>query len=58
MKSERELKELAEKHGVKTTMRRWFDCKTEDGRIETRFMDLPRPRADILDELEELGAMQ
>jgi hypothetical protein len=57
VKSERELRALAEQHGIKTTIRRWFDCRREDGTMETRFMDLPRPRADILDELEEVGAL-
>ena len=58
MKSERELRELADKHGVKTTMRRWFECRNDSGKLETRFIDLPRPRADILADLEEMGAMQ
>lgn len=57
MKSERELRELAEKHGVKTTIRRWFDCREEGGQMVTKFIDLPRPRAEILDELEDVGAL-
>jgi hypothetical protein len=57
MKSERELRELAEKYGVKTTKRQWFDCREEGGGMVTRFIDLPRPRYELIEELEEVGAL-
>lgn len=59
MKNQRELLELASRHGVKTTKRSFFERRDEKtGRYETTFMDLPRPRDEILAELREMGAMQ
>lgn len=57
MKSERELRELAEKYGVKTTQRRFFECRNDEGQIETKFMDLPRSRAAIVEDLRAVGAL-
>lgn len=58
MRNTRELMELAAKHNVKTTQRRWFERRNDEGKWETVFMDLPRPKADIAAELRELGVMQ
>jgi hypothetical protein len=57
VKSERALRELAQQHGIKTTQRRFFECRDDHGQIETKFIDLPRPRSQIADELRERGLL-
>lgn len=54
MKNDHELRKLAEQYGVKVYNRRFIDVKGG----ETRFVDLPKPRKDLVDELREAGAFR
>jgi uncharacterized protein (DUF1684 family) len=52
-----ELIALAEKHGIKTYRRMFIDTRTDDGHKETRFIDVPLSKADLTEQLREVGAL-
>lgn len=58
MKNKRQLRELAEQHGVKLKKRVFFDTRDDSGHKRTTFMDIDKPAAEIADELKEMGIMQ
>lgn len=57
MKNKQQLRELAERHGVKLKKRVFFDCRDDSGKKETRFMDIDKPADELARELKEMGVM-
>lgn len=57
MKSDRAIRELAADHGLRLTKRVFLDCRDDDGSRSTRFLDVPRPRAELVDELRDAGVL-
>jgi len=58
VKAQRTLEELAQRHGVSTTVRRFLEVRDNTSAPQrTTFIDLPRPRDEIVEELRKRGVL-